>query len=369
MTAFRAVWTIGLMSGTSCDGIDAALLKTDGETVSEFGPTLGVPYDEGFRARLRSCLGGQGPIAEVERELTERHGAAVKQLLGKAGMAARDVAYLGFHGQTVLHAPIERRTWQIGEGSLLARITGIPVVNEFRTADVAAGGQGAPFVPAFHRALAIGLEKPLAVLNIGGVANVTWIGAHGIGVGGEMLAFDTGPGNAMIDDWALKHVGKPVDLHGALAQAGRVDEAAVARFLAHRFFGLPAPKSLDRDDFRAFVLTSVLGGLNAADGAATLTAITAAAVAAARAHFPQPAVRWLVTGGGRLNPTLMAELGRRLNAPVDPVEAVGWNGDALEAQAFAYLAVRSVRGLPLSFPTTTGVPRPMTGGKLHRPAA
>jgi anhydro-N-acetylmuramic acid kinase len=369
MAGFEAVWTIGLMSGTSCDGIDAALLKTDGETVSDFGPTLGVAYDADFRARLKSCLGGQGPIADVEHELTERHAAAVMQLLSEAGMTAGDVAYLGFHGQTVLHAPRERRTWQIGEGALLARLTGIPVVNDFRKADVAAGGQGAPFVPAFHRALAIGLEKPLAVLNIGGVANVTWIGHPGIDGGDQILAFDTGPGNAMIDDWMLKHVGKPVDLHGALAQAGLVDEAAVARFLAHRFFALPAPKSLDRDDFRQFVLQSVLGGLNAADGAATLTAITAAAVAAARAHFPKPAVRWLVTGGGRLNPTLMDELRRRLQAPVDPVEAVGWNGDALEAQAFAYLAVRSVRGLPLSFPTTTGVPQPMTGGKLHRPAA
>jgi anhydro-N-acetylmuramic acid kinase len=364
MADFKAVWTIGLMSGTSCDGIDAALLKTDGETVSDFGPTLEDPYDASFRARLKSCLGGQGPIAEVERELTERHAAAVNRLLGEAGMTAGDVGYLGFHGQTVLHAPRERRTWQIGEGALLATLTGIAVVNDFRKADVAAGGQGAPFVPAFHRALAIGLEKPLAVLNIGGVANVTWIGG-----GDQILAFDTGPGNAMIDDWMLKHIGTPVDLDGALARAGRVDEAAVARFLAHRFFALPAPKSLDRDDFRQFVLSNVLGGLNAADGAATLTAITAAAIAAARAHFPKPALRWLITGGGRLNPTLMAELRRRLQAPVDPVEAVGWNGDALEAQAFAYLAVRSVRGLPLSFPTTTGVPQPMTGGKLHRPAA
>ena len=361
MAEFQAVWTIGLMSGTSCDGIDAALLKTDGETVAAFGPTLTVAYDDGFRARLRSCLGGGGPIAAVERDLTERHAAAVRQLLEAAGMQPREIAYLGFHGQTVLHAPDQRRTWQIGEGPLLAELTGIPVVNDFRTADVAAGGQGAPFVPAFHRALAEGLEKPLAVLNIGGVANVTWIGSGA----DQILAFDTGPGNAMIDDWVLQHTGRPVDLDGALAKTGRVDAAAVARFLEHRYFDLPAPKSLDRDDFRAFALA----GMTAADGAATLTAITAAAVAAARRHFPEPARRWLVTGGGRLNPTLMAALRQRLAAPVDPVEAVGWNGDALEAQAFAYLAVRSVRGLPLSFPTTTGVPRPMTGGKLHRPAA
>ncbi len=361
MAEFQAVWTIGLMSGTSCDGIDAALLKTDGETVAAFGPTLTVAYDDAFRARLRSCLGGGGPIAAVERDLTERHAAAVRQLLEAAGMQPREIAYLGFHGQTVLHAPDQRRTWQIGEGPLLAELTGIPVVNDFRTADVAAGGQGAPFVPAFHRALAEGLEKPLAVLNIGGVANVTWIGSGA----DQILAFDTGPGNAMIDDWVLQHTGRPVDLDGALAKSGRVDAAAVARFLEHRYFDLPAPKSLDRDDFRAFALA----GMTAADGAATLTAITAAAVAAARRHFPEPARRWLVTGGGRLNPTLMAALRQRLAAPVDPVEAVGWNGDALEAQAFAYLAVRSVRGLPLSFPTTTGVPRPMTGGKLHRPAA
>ena len=370
MADFQAVWTIGLMSGTSCDGIDAALLKTDGETVSAFGPTLTIPYDDAFRARLRSCLGGQGPIAEVERELTERHAAAVGMLLKDAGMKAGDVAYLGFHGQTVLHAPIERRTWQIGEGPLLARLTGIPVVNDFRTADVAAGGQGAPFVPAFHRALATGLEKPLAVLNIGGVANVTWIGGAEIGggeIGGgdQILAFDTGPGNALIDDWVLKHTGRPVDLDGALARSGRIDEGAVEQFLEHPYFDLPAPKALDRDDFRSFTLED----LSPADGAATLTAITAASVAAARKHFPQPANRWLVTGGGRLNPTLMTALRGRLGASVDPVEAVGWNGDALEAQAFAYLAIRSVRGLPLSFPTTTGVPQPMTGGRLHRPAA
>jgi anhydro-N-acetylmuramic acid kinase len=346
---------IGLMSGTSLDGIDVAVVTTDGRDRAEPGPALTVPYSPSLRARLRGVLGGRGSVAEVERELTEAHAAAVLRFVAEHGVAAE---VIGFHGHTILHRPAERRTWQIGDGALLARLTGIDVVADFRSADVAAGGQGAPLVPLFHAALAARHAKPLAVLNIGGVANVTWLGAED----GAILAFDTGPGNAPLDDWALRHLGVPVDQDGALARSGRVDAARLAAFLAHPFFDRPPPKSLDRDDFAAFADD----GIAAADGAATLTAMTAAAVARAAGHFPAPARQWLVTGGGRRNPVLMAALADRLDAPVAAVEAVGWDGDALEAQAFAFLAVRSCQGLPISLPSTTGVARPMTGGRLFR---
>jgi anhydro-N-acetylmuramic acid kinase len=356
------IWAIGLMSGTSCDGVDAALIRGDGHRITAFGPALTLPYDDAFRAEIRRCLGGQGPVAEVERELTERHAAAVEMLLRRAGRSASEIALIGFHGQTILHEPDKRRTWQIGDGALLARRTGIDVVNDFRSDDVAAGGQGAPLAPILHHALAGDLERPLAVLNLGGVGNVTWIG-EGAGHG-ELIAFDTGPANALIDDWALRHTGKAVDQDGALAKAGRVDADRLAVWLGHPYFGLAVPKSLDRDAFKAFLPQ----GLSPADGAATLAAFTVATVAEAMRWLPQPPKRWLVTGGGRHNPVLMAGLRDRLKVSVEPVEAVGWDGDALEAQAFAFMAIRTSAGLPISFPGTTGVQQPMTGGKLHRRA-
>ncbi|HYM33729.1 MAG TPA: anhydro-N-acetylmuramic acid kinase [Candidatus Cybelea sp.] len=348
---------LGLMSGTSLDGIDAALIVTDGVTVSKHGAWTTVPYDTALRERLRSVLGGVGDVAGAERALTEAHAAAVAKLLAEAGVAAREVAVIGFHGQTILHQPERRRTWQIGDGKLLSERTGIAVVNDFRSADVAAGGQGAPFAPLYHVALAQGLERPLAVLNLGGVGNVTWIGEGG------PIAFDTGPANAPIDDWLRRHLGQPMDHGGQLARTGKVDGARVNAALAHRYFSLSPPKSLDRNDFTE----AMVAGMSAADGAATLTEITAAAAAAALAHMPAPPRRWLVTGGGRHNAVLMAALARRIGVPVEPVEAAGWRGDALEAEAFAFLAVRSLEGLPLSLPGTTGVPQPMTGGRLWRP--
>jgi anhydro-N-acetylmuramic acid kinase len=359
MSGKDRILALGLMSGTSCDGIDAALVETDGRAAISCGPWLSEPYDAAFQSRLRSVLGGRGDVAAVERELTERHARAVRDLLGKNGLAAPHVGVIGFHGQTILHEPERGRTWQIGDGALLAALTGIDVVNDFRSADVAAGGEGAPFAPLFHAALAAALPRPVAVLNIGGVANVTWIGEDG--VDGDLLAFDTGPGNAMLNDWALTHTGQPVDIGGALAGRGQVEAGVLAALLANPYFDRPAPKSLDRDAFDA----APLRGLSAADGAATLVAFTAASVARAREMFPRPALRWLVAGGGRHNPVIMSALAHRLGVPVEPVEAVGWDGDALEAQAFAYLAVRSLRALPLSVPTTTGVPRPTTGGRLH----
>jgi anhydro-N-acetylmuramic acid kinase len=361
---------IGLMSGTSLDGIDAAILDTDGEGIAIQGPALTRPYDAGTRAVLHAALEAashaapDGPvpadIIKAEGLLTAAHGAAVLALLEKAALRAADIALLGFHGQTVLHRPNQRRTWQIGDGGALALATGIAVVNEFRLADVAAGGQGAPLVPLYHLVLARKMERPVAVVNIGGVANLTYIGARG-----EIIAFDTGPGNAALDDWAMAHTGEPLDRDGKLAAKGRVNETVLASMLRHPMFLQPPPKSLDRFDFPM----SAVEALSGPDGAATLTAFTAAAIARANEHLPVVPKRWIICGGGRHNPVLMRELRARLSAEVIRAEDAGWRGDFLEAEAFGYLAVRSVKGLPLSLPSTTGVPRPMPGGRLHRPPA
>jgi len=348
------IWrALGLMSGTSLDGIDMAMIETDGEDRVIPGPSLTLPYQQGFRERLRSVLGGQGPVAQVEKQLTQLHADAVGQFFARHPGVRTDI--VGFHGHTILHRPAERRTWQLGNGALLAQLLGLDIVADFRSADVAAGGEGAPLAPLFHAALAAPLPKPVAILNIGGVANVTWIGD-----GPEILAFDTGPGNALIDDWVRRHTGAAADTDGRAARAGRVSAPHVARLLAAAFFERQPPKSLDREDFRDIVPEN----LSFEDGAATLTEMTVAAVAAAARYFPMPARNWLVCGGGRRNPVLMEALDRCLGAAVCPVEAVGWDGDALEAQAFAYLAVRSRRGLPLSVPSTTGVSGPMSGGRL-----
>lgn len=355
---------IGLMSGTSLDGVDAALLETDGETVARPGSALTLSYDPQTRALLRTALdlaarmhpGDDVPdaIIAAERHLTERHAQAVKALLEKIGGAD----LIGFHGQTILHRPDQRWTWQIGDGALLARLTGIDVINDFRSADVADGGQGAPLMPLYHAAMArrTGLAEPLVVVNIGGVAQVTYIN------GETILAFDTGPGNAPIDDWMQHHTGKPVDENGACAATGTVRDAVLTQMLTNPFFERVPPKSLDRMDFGM----RDVDGLSLADGAATLTAFTAAALARAAAHFPAPAKHWIVSGGGRHNPVLMRMLKERVDGDVRGAEDVGWNGDALEAEGFAYLAMRAKRGLPLSLPTTTGVMRPLTGGKYWK---
>ena len=348
------------MSGTSLDGIDVAMIETDGLAYVVPGPAMTIPYPAEFRERLRGVLGGVGPVAAVEAELTRLHAEAVETFFDRHPAVSVDI--IGLHGHTILHRPAERRTWQLGDGRVLARRLGIDVVCDFRSADVASGGEGAPLAPLFHAALASALLKPLAILNLGGVGNVTWIGTQAVAETSEILAFDTGPGNALIDDWVRRHTGAAADFDGALALAGLPSEAHVARFLEHPYFTRRPPKSLDRDDFRDVIPRT----LSLTEGAATLTEITAAAVAASRRHFPMPVREWLVCGGGRRNPALLAALSRHLDAPVCPVEAVGWDGDALEAQAFAYLAVRAAAGLPLSLPSTTGVPRPTTGGRLFR---
>lgn len=357
MTESLRVWrAIGLMSGTSLDGVDAALIETDGEDRVTTGPSLTLPYDTKLRERLRRSLGGRAPVKAVERSMTLAHAEAVQALLKKSGRRPAEIDVIGFHGQTIVHRPADGITWQIGDAGLLVERTGIAVVADFRSADVAAGGEGAPFVPAYHRALSTLLERPLAVLNIGGVANVTWVSATG-----DLLAFDTGPGNALIDDWMLARTGRPVDVDGAFAARGRIDAAALRRLMAHDYFGRQPPKSLDRNAFDP----APVEGLSSEDGAATLAAFTVETVAAALPHFPAPPRQWIVTGGGRRNPVLMAALARALGGvPVRAAEEVGWDGDALEAQAFGYLAVRSRRGLPLSFPNTTGVDRPTVGGRF-----
>jgi len=373
MTGIQKV--IGLMSGTSLDGVDAALLDTDGQEVVRPGPGLTVAYDSETRALLRAALdearavaqGAPVPqsIREAERMLTEVHAEAVKALLAKTGLPAGQVALLGFHGQTILHRPERHWTWQIGDGALLARLTGIDVVNDFRSADVKAGGQGAPLMPLYHAVLArrSGRPEPLVVVNIGGVAQVTYINGDQVFINGDqVLAFDTGPGNAPIDDWMQRHTGKPVDEDGAFAATGKVNGLALDQMLDKPFFARLPPKSLDRMDFGM----DAVEALSPADGAATLTAFTAASLARAREHFPVPAETWIVSGGGRHNRTLMAMLKARVNAPVISAEEAGWDGDALEAHGFAYLAMRSKLGLPLSLPTTTGVKAPMTGGKFWK---
>ncbi len=352
---------IGLMSGTSLDGVDAAVVETDGEQVFGRGPLLTLAYDPVLRADLRRLLDvapslppNDPFLVDCTRRLTERHAEAVVAL----GVTAEIV---GFHGQTILHDPARRRTWQIGDARMLANATGLPVAYDFRSADVAAGGQGAPFAPLIHAAVAAALDKPVCVLNLGGVANLTLVGADG-----ELLACDTGPASGPLDDWVSRHTGAAFDAGGALALSGRVDPAVLGNLLADSYFDKPAPKSLDRLHFARNIAESGLDHLTLADGAATLVAWIAAAVA--RTPLPVTPRRWLVTGGGRHNAAIMAALRAELDAPVEPVEAVGWDGDALEAQCFALLAVRMLRQLPLSFPGTTGVPRPMPGGKIVRPA-
>lgn len=360
VTQGRPVRALGLMSGTSLDGIDAALVETDGEGIAGFGPARTFPYPPEVRARIRAAF-GWAPAGAVEAELDARHITAVQALGG--GPEA-----VGYHGQTVAHDPAGGRTRQLGQGGRLAVALGLPVVWDFRSADMAAGGEGAPLVPFFHHALArrAGLAGPVAFLNIGGVANVTWADPRiaDPAAPGACLAFDTGPGNALLDDWMAARTGAPCDRDGAAASAGRVQAERLDHRAAGAFLDRRPPKSLDRDAFAAVL--GALDGLSTEDGAATLTAFTAFCVADALRHFPSSPSRWLVCGGGRRNPVLMGMLAERLPG-VEPVDAIGLDGDFLEAQAFAYLAVRVLRGLPTSAPGTTGCRAPVCGGRIARP--
>ncbi len=376
---------IGLMSGTSLDGIDAALIETDGEAFVRPIAFRGEPYSDAARAQLAEATRmaltfdkprASPPVVAAGELITRAHVFAVHKLLADAGVAAAEVDVIGFHGQTIAHRPDRRWTWQIGDGAAVARATGITTVSDFRSADVAAGGQGAPLLPVYHAALAAGLEGPVAVLNLGGVGNITFIpGGRDMHDSREMsperaqmmdrdglVAFDTGPANGLIDSWVEAETGARYDAGGALAASGRVDETVLTAMLDHPFFDTPPPKSLDRNDFTI----QPARGLSATDGAATLTAFTAATVAEALRHLPARPVRLLVAGGGRHNPTMLAMIAERTGLVVEPTDVLGWNGDALEAEGFAYMAVRTLKGLAISFPGTTGVPVAMAGGVVDR---
>ena len=366
---------IGLMSGTSMDGIDIALIRTDGRERVERGPSMGVSYEAAFRNRLKSALNEAraltgrtqrpGDLFAIERNLTLRHAVAVNDFLALNRLSPTEIDVIGFHGQTVLHRPDEALTVQLGDGALLAQATGIAVVHDMRANDMTFGGQGAPLIPVYHAALArsAGQAAPLVFVNIGGISNLTFIGTHG-----EIVAYDSGPGNALIDQWVERHTGGTYDKDGAIAGAGSVIPALADRYLGHSFFASNQRRSLDRNDFSP--PADADAGL--ADGARTLAYVTAAAILKSSRHLPEKPRTLVICGGGRLNPVIMHDL--RMLAAKDGIsvivaEEAGLDGDSMEAEAWAYLAVRSLEGLPLTFPGTTGVSRPVTGGVLNAPAA
>ena len=372
MTLYRA---IGLMSGTSMDGVDVALIETDGAAHVVQGPSGFRPYVDSERALLRAALADAkgmtdaaqrpGILPQAEAFITRAHAEAVESFCQAQGVDLSGVDLIGFHGQTVLHRPERQLTVQIGDGAGLAARLNRPVVFDLRSADVRAGGQGAPLVPVYHRALVAqvraagpGLPEVVAVLNLGGVANATILSGDA-----EPIACDTGPGNALIDDFVLARRGTPYDEGGTLAAAGRVDTKVLAALLAHPFFEERVPKSLDRNDFSS----SPVATLSDADGAATLTAFTAHAIARVLPHLPMRPAIWIACGGGARNLVMLEMIEAAVGAPVVPAEKFGWSSDAMEAQAFAYLAVRSQLGLPITFPGTTGVAAAMTGGRLETP--
>jgi len=362
---------IGLMSGTSLDGVDVALIETDGRRVKAFGPSGYRPYTDKERSLLRQALteavdlpqrdARPGILREAERAVTVAHAEAVAAFIAQNRIASGDIDIVGFHGQTVLHRPEQKMTVQIGDAAALAKAIHIPVMHDFRAADVAAGGQGAPFVPVYHRALAQSLDRegPMVVVNIGGVSNITYIdGAD------TLIACDTGPGNALLDDFMVRTMSQPFDCEGRTAAQGAVDVAWVVGAMQHPYFTLPPPKSLDRNDFASLKLPP----MSPADGAATLTALTAEAIARIAPLLPKEPNSWIVAGGGARNLTMLRMLRERLApATVEAAEVLGWSADAIEAQAFGFLAARGLKGLPLSYPATTGVPIPMTGGVIARP--
>jgi anhydro-N-acetylmuramic acid kinase len=361
---------IGLMSGTSLDGVDVALIETDGRRVNALGPSGYRPYSDTERNLLRQALyeavelrnrdERPGCLKEAERAVTAAHAEAVAAFIAQHRMRFDDIDIVGFHGQTVLHRPERRLTVQIGDGMSLAKTIHVPVMYDFRAADVDAGGQGAPFVPVYHRALAESLDRegPIVVVNIGGVSNITYID------GDTLIACDTGPGNALLDDHMFRLMNQRFDKEGSTAAMGKVDAAWIGRALKMPFFSMPPPKSLDRNDFAGLKL----GDMPPADGAATLTAFTAAAIARIVPLLPKEPKSWIVAGGGARNRTMLRML-RECLAPADvqAADTLGWASDAIEAQAFGFLAARGLKGLPLSYPATTGVPFPMTGGVIARP--
>ncbi|WP_170774475.1 anhydro-N-acetylmuramic acid kinase [Ruegeria lacuscaerulensis] len=353
-----AVKALGAMSGTSLDGVDTAVVETDGVRILGFGPSGYRAYSDAERAVLRAALGQwHGPEVDAAAELvTVAHAEALSEF--------DEIDLIGFHGQTLAHEPRGRGTLQVGDGDGLTQALGVPVVWDFRSDDVAMGGEGAPLAPFFHFACAkwIGATEPLCFLNLGGVGNLTYVDPSfdGPEAPGALLAFDTGPANAPVDDLMQARLGLPMDRDGALARQGSVEAGALELFLSEPFFRKMPPKSLDRNDFAEMI--RLVQELSDADAVATLTGMCAAGVMQGMEHCPKPPARVLVTGGGRRNPVLMDMLRAGLDCAVEPVETVGLDGDMLEAQAFAYLAVRVARGLPTSCPGTTGVSALVGGG-------
>ena len=364
------------MSGTSLDGIDAAVLITDGEDVVDVGPALHIPYKRDLkvwvRRAIKAAIEGRDSAAEIGKasgEITIAHVQAVEALLEKSRLKSTDVDVIGFHGQTIFHRSASDsesigRTWQIGDGRVLAEETRIDVVSDFREADVVVGGEGAPLAPIYHRARVVAMAEPpqcaVGVVNLGGVSNLTYVpeGARGI----DLVAFDCGPGNGLLDEWIELKTGAAMDKDGAMARAGTVNDEALRLMLLSPYLRRTPPKSLDRYDFK---LDHVMK-LTPEDGAATLTAFTAACIAQSQRFLPEPPGGWIICGGGRHNRAMMDALATALDAPVVAAEEAGWRGDDLEAECFGYLAVRSLRGLPLSYPKTTRVPVPTKGGIFHR---
>ena len=349
---------IGLMSGTSLDGIDVALVRTDGHEHIEMLDFQEFPYDVATQNTLKNAFGSRVAsdiTHKAEDTLTQAHIDAVEAFIVDTGCEAD---LIGFHGQTIFHDPAQKFTWQIGDSTKLASETGIDVIGDMRVADVEAGGQGAPLLPICHRAFASNIEKPIAILNLGGVGNITWLGREYE----DILAFDTGPANALIDDLVKAHTDQQYDRDGELAKAGQANEAVVNKWMQSEYFKKPAPKSLDRDEWDV----SEVYDLKLEDAIATLSEFTIKSIKKSCELLPNNPRALYVTGGGRHNKYMMERLRAELNFTIEDIGVLGWNGDALEAQGFAYLAVRSLLGLSLSEPMTTGVPTPMTGGKIYK---
>ncbi len=369
-----AMLVLGFMTGTSLDAVDMAVLETDGETIAAFGPAGERKLSDATRdivlnatrAARRWPRGAARPaiFAEAAQAVAEEHLAAGEAFLAEHGLDWDDFDLLGMHGQTVLHerprGAVRGRTVQLGDAEWLAERTGAPVAFDFRAADVAAGGEGAPLAPIYHQALAraSGIDPPAAVLNIGGVANITLLAAAS-----DLIAFDTGPGNGMVDLLVQSRGAGRFDSGGRLAAHGRRDEAVLSELLSHPYFAAPAPKSLDRYDFPL----EALDGLSLEDAAATLVVFTAETAVRGLEMAREPPARLIVTGGGRRNPEIMRALRERAPMPVLSAEDAGWRGDSIEAEAFAYLAARCLNGLPITFPGATGVRGPLTGGRIVRP--
>jgi anhydro-N-acetylmuramic acid kinase len=366
MKAEGPIWALGAMSGTSLDGVDAAFLQTDGQEVQAFGPSGYRAYSDPERQTLRRAL-GLWPSDELTPTAAEVVETAHAELLSEL-LRQHPADLVGFHGQTLAHDPAGRGTHQAGDGALLAAVLGVPVAWDFRSADVSMGGQGAPLAPFFHHACArwAGLTEPVVFLNLGGVGNLTWLDPA-LPVEEACLAFDTGPANAPMDDYMRAHLGQGFDRDGALAAAGAAQDGVVAQVLRSPYLSKMPPKSLDRNDFHDLLILP--DGLRHEDALATLAAVSVACVGRGLDLCPAPPSQVLVCGGGRHNRALMQGLAARAPCPVAPVEAVGLNGDMLEAQAFAYLAVRVARGLPTSAPGTTGVAAAVGGGTVSRPSA